>query len=101
MIYQCKDCCKNFGCVLVHVHQVSVVQGEGREKKKRKEGRKGGEAMACAADKMRRDERGDLLGFYCLVLCISVSLSRPRERVFIVRCQSQAVLTSMLRHGQR
>ena len=57
--------------------------------------------MVHTEDETRRDEKGDLLGFYCLVLCISVSLSRPRERVFIVRCQSQAVLTSMLRHGQR
>ena len=51
------------------------LSGPGRgEREEEEKGRKEGEAMACAADEMRRDEKGDLLGFYCLVLCISVSL---------------------------
>ena len=50
------------------------LSGPGRgEREEEEKGREEGEAMAHAADKTRRDERGDLLGFYCLVLCISVS----------------------------
>ena len=44
------------------------LSGPGRgEREEEEKGRKEGEAMARAADEMRQDERGDLLGF--TVIC--------------------------------